>query len=103
MLPESLRWLLAALTVYRLARLVGRDALAGWLREWAGRRVAGGGQYSRAWLLAELLSCPYCLGIWFAAPVAALVLCPTLPGDLFLAWQGLAGGQAFLQSLGDRG
>lgn len=98
-LPESLRWLLAAFAVYRLARLVGVDTLTGFVRDWAAKRAAGALPYSRAWLLAELLDCPYCLGVWLAIPVMALALWPTSPGDLFLVWLGLTGAGAFLYGL----
>jgi hypothetical protein len=36
--------------------------------------------------------------VWFALIAAALVLMPTLAGDVILVWLGLAGAQSFLQA-----
>lgn len=90
----ELRLICAAFAVYRLARLITQDdgpfSVFKRLREWA----AVNGKES----VAELLNCPFCLGVWFALIAAALVLMPTLAGDVILVWLGLAGAQSFLQA-----
>ena len=55
---------IATLATWRLCHLVAHeDGPFGWV---AGlRRWAGGGQ------LGQLMDCPYCLSLWFAAPFAA--------------------------------
>jgi hypothetical protein len=52
--------------------------------------------------LDEGIRCPYCVGIWAALLLAFLVLRPTLAGDLFLLWLGLAGAQALLEAVTER-
>ncbi len=100
MVPEWLRWALAALACYRLAQLIALDdGPADWLlrvRDWAGcSRYGEDGRPASS--LGRLLACPYCLGVWFAAPCAGLALWPTTIGDVFLAVLGLAGAQAALE------
>ena len=89
----ELRLICAAFAVYRLARLITQDegpfSVFKRLREWAAVNSEG---------LADLVSCPFCLGVWFAAIVAALVMMPTLAGDAALVWLGLAGVQSLLQA-----
>jgi len=101
---NTVRWLLAGLAVYRLAQLVVYDdGPFGLIRRW------------RAWManesvpwdrlretLGELVHCPYCLGVWFAAGAAALVLWPTAGGDVALAVLGLAGAEALLEDVSIR-
>ena len=89
----ELRLICAAFAVYRLARLVVQDegpfSVFKRMREWAAVNSEG---------LADLVSCPFCLGVWFAAIMAALVLMPTLMGDAILVWLGLSGAQSLLQA-----
>lgn len=91
--------LCAALAVYRLAQLVAYDDgplhVFAYLRQDARGRANTGLWYWQHW--AELVHCPYCLGVWFALLAALLVAVPTLPGDLLLLWLGLAGAQAYLE------
>ena len=100
MLSKPARWLLAALAVFRLASILtledgpvyvfrnGRRAIG----QWAAPR-----KDDASLSLAELVNCPYCLGVWLAAGALLLVLKPTRLGDLLLGWLGLAGAQAWLQ------
>ncbi len=101
-MTELLRAVLAAMAVYRLARLlVMDDGPFGLLRRARDGAAIRGGDI-RLWeTVAELYSCTYCLGVWLAALGAALVARPTPAGDLFLLWMGLAGAQAFLQGLNE--
>ena len=89
----ELRLICAAFAVYRLARLITQDegpfSVFKRLREWAAVNSEG---------MADLVICPFCLGVWFAAIVAALVIMPTLVGEAILVWLGLAGAQSFLQA-----
>jgi hypothetical protein len=104
---ETLRLLVAALTVYRLARLVSTEDCplfaCARLRGFADQRRAmeqGAGVERGPWAaLDEGLRCPFCTGVWFAALCALLIWRPTLAGDFFLTWWGLAGAQSLLQEL----
>ena len=44
--------------------------------------------------------CPWCIGIWLALPAAFFVA--PWGYDVFLWWLAIAGGAAFLQSVGGR-
>ena len=95
-MSEWARLCLAALAVYRMAQLIAIDDGPGdvfrRLRKWWITGWRGG-----------VVHCPYCLGIWFAVPAAALVLWPTGVGDALLVVLGLAGAQAWLQGPRDAG
>jgi hypothetical protein len=104
MLSDGARLLLAALAVFRLAQLVALDD--GPFRVFARFRAWAGTHPNRVVRenLGALVRCPFCLGVWFAAMGAALVLWPSRIGDAFLLVLGLAGAQAFLEGLaGSRG
>jgi len=86
----EVRLVLAALAVYRLAQLIAIDDGPGQVfRRLRGRFVTGG--------MADLVHCPYCLGVWFAALLAPLVLWPCGVGDVLLIALGVAGAQSWLQ------
>jgi len=99
-LPVTVRWALAVLATYRLAELVALDVgplqVFARIRAWAGCHPSDLIREN----LGELLHCPFCLGVWFGLFCALLALWPTLGGDLILAASGLAGGQAFLSTIG---
>lgn len=99
-----IRLVLGILACHRLAQLVALDDgplfVFKRLRAAAGRRAAAGGIFWSS--LAEGIHCPYCLGMWFAVPVAALVARITMGGDLILLWLGIAGGQSALEEVGRR-
>jgi hypothetical protein len=107
-----LRLALALLSTYRLAVLVSEEDgplfLLARLREFTdvkraveqGGDVEGDGSelgYGPWASLDDGLRCAWCAGVWAAALCAALVWWPTLAGDVFLTWLGLAGGQLFLE------
>lgn len=100
-----LRLALAALATYRIAQLFTLDT--GPFRVFLSLRLYLGKKAARMegkepWFsLAELTHCPYCLGVWLALPLGLLAGWPSLYGDIFLVWFGLAGAQAFLQSIFD--
>lgn len=58
--------IVSALAVFRLSRLVALDTIAEPLRIAVGRRASGGGAWRWG---ADLINCPFCLGVWFAALV----------------------------------
>ena len=109
------------MATFRLAQLVSRDdgpldvfvALRTWARKQAGywQGIANTISLERPeqclarYLfppfksLAKFLDCPYCVGVWMAAGCFALVVHPTLLGDVFLGVFALAGAQAFLEGM----
>ena len=101
-LPGAVRWILAALAAYRLAQLVALDEgpfrVFARLRSWAGCHPSDLIREN----LGELIHCPYCLGVWFGLFCALLALWPAPGGDVILAVFGLAGAQAFLESIGGK-
>jgi hypothetical protein len=58
--------------------------------------------HSSARGLAKFINCPFCVGVWMSAIVSLLWFFPTVYGDGFLIILGIAGGQAFLDSVGGR-
>lgn len=99
-MPDWARYVLAAFAVYRLAQFIAIDYGPFGVFDWLRRK---GGAYDRnergaiKTELGKFLACPYCSAVWLAAPVAALVIWPTLAGNLLLLWLGLSGVQAYLQ------
>lgn len=93
-------FLLFVLVVYRLTMLVSQDILTAGVRNQLGKRAAGKPPYSLPWYLAELVNCPYCTGVWIA--LAAALIISTQWQEWIVIWLALAGGQAFLHSLGRR-
>lgn len=99
-MPEWTRWILAALCCYRLANLLTIDDGPGKVFFRLRARVGAYDRNQRGEVmssLGQLFACPYCMAIWTALPCVALAFWPTLIGDLFLAWLGLAGAQDALQ------
>ena len=103
-METEIRIIMAALAVFRLAHLVSKEAGPGMVFERA--RINAGkraGSSSKFWFdIAELLNCPYCLGVWFAALATIAVFSPTKVGDIGLVVFGLAGAQAFLQRVTEK-
>lgn len=99
-MPEWVRWILAALSCYRLAQLVTLDDGPGdvfaWLREKAGAYQYGndGRPFTS---IGRLMACPFCIGIWAALPCAMMALQHNAASDVILAIFGIAGAQAALQ------
>ena len=84
------KFVLAALACYRLARLVAKDDIFDWLHR----------SVKPESTLGRFFSCPYCLGIWFALPLAFLVGLNTSWALLALLILGIAGAQDLLESSG---
>jgi len=58
---------LMMLATFRLTRLVVYDSITRWIRDW----FEDGREYSFLGTLKTLINCPWCVGLWFAAVVAA--------------------------------
>ncbi len=96
-----LRLILASFATYRLSQLIawdiGPDKIFFNLRTIISEQSdLHGGRWEN---IDEAITCPYCLGIWFAFGVLFLVKYPTKVGDFFLYWIGIAGMQAFMQGI----
>jgi hypothetical protein len=86
-------FILIVLATYRLAEVISIDTITEPLRLEIGKRAAG----NKIWkFFANLLNCPYCVGIWIAIP-GALIMRPTSLTFFIIYWLSLAGGQAFLE------
>lgn len=94
--------LLSIFANYRVAQLITLDVgpfgMFDRIRKFLGRRADNNLLWRE---LAELVHCPYCIGVWIAC-VPALLLAQDIPA-FFLLGLGVAGAQAFLQSLTDGG
>ena len=98
-MPSLLRFALAVFACYRLAQLVALDdgpyQIFKRVRSELGWRAAEGNAF---WSnSAELFHCPFCLGVWFAAPLALFVGSGII--EVVIAWLAIAGAQAFLQGV----
>lgn len=93
-------FILAIFATYRLAELIAIDTIFEPFRQSIGKRVTQG-SHNAAWYAAELVNCPYCLGIWFAFIFAIFIAQHSL-GSLIITWLAIAGAQAFLESLAGR-
>lgn len=95
--------LIIAFAVYRLCRMLSREdgpfQILETFRTWLGRKAS---KENKLWItLADLMNCPYCLGVWFSA-LGALLLHDTSIMWYFIYVLAIAGLQAFLQGLEDR-
>jgi hypothetical protein len=61
----ALELLIVGLATYRLTRLVTADRIMDWLRAWVEGRSAWAGY---------LVTCDWCLSIWLAPPLTALMV-----------------------------
>jgi hypothetical protein len=100
--------ILAAFSLYRLARLVAIDDGPVWimlrLRSWidnkAYEREKAGAKRSGWRSFHDGVTCPYCVGLWLAVPTGLLLHFDLAP-DLVWLVLGLAGVQSFLWRLTD--
>jgi hypothetical protein len=98
------RFLLAALAVYRVAMFTREDGpfgVFGHIRAALGKRTAGAKVGGLSWTLAEISNCPHCAGIWLAMLTAPAVICPNNVTDIILILLALAGLQSYLTGRGD--
>jgi hypothetical protein len=92
--PFWIRFLVSALATWRVTHLLVRED-GPWdtivrLRQWLAHGFWG-----------RLLDCFYCVSLWVAAPVAAVVT-TTLP-DAVLTWLALSAAACLLERVGDPG
>lgn len=91
--------LLEVLAVYRVAQLIcvddGPFDVFKRLRSFCGVIAY---KYKIFKTLADLVNCPYCVGVWFALALALLFQAR----PWWLHALAIAGGQAFLQSMSER-
>ena len=99
------RFLLAALAVYRVAWFAKEDGPFGvfvGMRSRLGKLAArekyqsGFELHGIAWTLAEISNCPHCFGVWLAMLAAPAVFYPCIYSDIILVILALAGLQSFL-------
>lgn len=97
-----LRIVLAVFVDYRLSELIsldyGPDHIFERFKLWTGRQAASHGNEGIWSSIAELVACPFCLGVWFAIPLMFLIVFPSVPGDIFLVFLAITGGQTYLES-----
>lgn len=89
---------LCAFAVFRFAELLAIDDITLPLREKLGVYDLGENGKPKTFI-GQLFSCSYCLGVWLSFP-CALWFDHTL--TMPLTWFAIAGGQAFLQTIGGR-
>lgn len=101
-MPQPLDLIVAILACYRLSQFIALDEGPGLifkrLREWPLQFQNRRGADS----LTDLLECAYCQGVWFAGALAIVVTPRNAFADWLIASLAIAGGQAFLQAVGDR-
>jgi len=99
------RFLLAALAVYRVAWFTKEDGPFGifesirtYLGKMAAREIYSSGvqRHGLAWTLAELSNCPHCAGVWLAFLFAPVIIWPGLITDVIIIILALAGIQSLL-------
>lgn len=66
------RWLLDALAVWRLTRLLAVDGLTSDLRDWVTEWAETGPPSTSKNKLAELVGCPHCVSVWAALGVVCV-------------------------------
>jgi hypothetical protein len=98
-MPSLFKFVLAVFACYRLAQLIALDdgpySVFDRLRKELGWRAANENVFWQN--MAELFHCPFCLGIWFAIPLAFYVGEGII--EIVIAWLAIAGAQAFLQGV----
>lgn len=99
MLENTLKVTLLILSVYRLSMLIAYDngplGLIRAVRDFSGRNASNSGILWQSF--AELVNCPYCLGVWFALFGYILFMANHPLADFIIIVFGLAGGQALLE------
>lgn len=100
-MQDWLKLVFLVLVCYRLADLLAYDegpfSVFKRLRVWLGAYDYGPNGEAQT-ILGRFVSCPYCLGVWIALPLAIWASLDYW----WLWWFAIAGGQSFLQSMGNR-
>jgi len=105
-IPDAILIILYAFAAYRLTELVvvdiGPFGMFEKFRAFIGRKAANdnslrSGKRTVSTELAELVNCPFCLGVWVSAVLTVLYLVLPVIGDPVALVFGLAGVQSALQ------
>jgi len=104
-MPETVRWILAALASIRLTWALmfddGPGAVLLKVRDWMGAydygaEIGPDGRPQAITTLGRFLNCPYCVSLAVALLAVPLALWPSILGDVLLTWLGIAGGAMLL-------
>lgn len=87
-------FLISVFAVYRLARIISKDTICRPFRSFVGRRAVNN---KMLFWVAELIHCPFCVGVWLAVPFAFYFYDENSIAMVF----AIAGGQTFLECLGN--
>lgn len=102
----EVRLLLSMFACFRIAQLIALDDgpfnIFSRFRAYLGVKASKSEGYTVVKSMADLVNCPYCLGVWASILMTFLVLRPTTPGDLFMLLLSISGAQAFLQGIVDK-
>lgn len=105
-----IRFLLAALSVYRLAWMTKEDGPFGIflnMRNWLGkmaareRHASGFETFGPAWTIAEISNCPHCIGVWLAILFAPFVIFPNFYTDMVMIILAISGLQSLFTGRSD--
>lgn len=101
---EFLRIFLAIFACYRLSQLLvidnGPFDIFLVIRRKAGILASEDVKWAKE--ISNLLTCPYCVGMWMSLLLSMFILIPNPAFDFILLILGLAGAQTFLQSISDK-
>ncbi len=100
-MTDLMRFLLVCLATYRISELFALDNgpydIFKILRYAVGKKASEG---SATWhTIADLVNCPFCLGVWFALVGAFIMIWHSIYSDFILIWLAIAGVQTFLESI----
>lgn len=104
-MSELVRLLIACLACYRLSELIAVDDGPGDILSTMRAKLGAydlGEDGRPQTSLGRGIICPYCIGIWLAFFFAFAIMPNPVDWQLILYWLAIAGGQAFLQSVGGR-
>ena len=82
-MKDLIRFIIYALAVYRVSRLIIQDEITDGPREWIFSKINPNGK------IAYLLTCYWCVSFWVAIPLAILYI--TAPDGMMVAGLPLAG------------
>lgn len=97
LVPSALMWIVGALATFRLVRLFLEDEIMSgfrdkWWDKWPPESTK----------LGYWLTCPWCLSIWMAVPVALLMFFGGIVGVVILAILALSAATGLIYSLLER-
>lgn len=94
-------FLIYVFAIFRLAELISTGLIFDAVRREIAKRAASGGRVWKA--TADLIHCPFCIGVWFSLPAASLFAITILRTkdllQIMILWLGMAGAQYFLSCI----